>query len=91
MGKEIDTAAIDTLIEELVATREMPVDTTASRWIAEAEAVAKDLEMTQADDQVLRRRLTHVKELIDNIEETDNPAVDEHLENAMDVLERVLS
>lgn len=69
------------LHDHLAATAELPLDREATRWIAEAEAVAGDcLEVT--DDAVVRRRVGHVRDLLANVDGTGHPDADEHVEAA---------
>lgn len=71
--------------DHLAATQELPVETTASRWIGEAEAVAGDLVGADVDAGVLRERVGHVRNLLEQVDETGHPAADEHVERAADL------
>lgn len=86
-------ASVADLHEHLAATRELPVEREASRWIGEAEAVAGDLVGADASRDVLRERLGHVRELLANVDGTDDAAADEHVAAARrttgDLLDRL--
>jgi len=71
--------------EHLRATAERPVETTASRWIGEAEAVAGDLVGGDIDPDVIEERLVHVADLLANVEETGDPEADEHVAAAREL------
>lgn len=79
-----------TLHEHLAATAELPLDREATRWIAEAEAVAEDcLEVGEA--AVVRRRVGHVRDLLANVDATGHPEGDEHVESARELARRILA
>jgi hypothetical protein len=67
------------LADHLTATAERPVETRASRYLGEAEAVARDLADSDADREVVATRIGHVRDLLDPVEETDDPAADDHV------------
>ena len=76
------------LHDHLAATAELPLEREATRWVAEAEAVAEDcLEVT--DDSVVRRRVGHVRDLLSNVETTGHPDGDEHVEAARTLAEEL--
>jgi hypothetical protein len=66
------------LCEHLAATAELPLDREATRWIAEAEAVATDAREIK-DEAVVRTRIGHVRALLSNVETTGHEVGDEHL------------
>lgn len=68
--------------EHLRATEELPVERTASRWIGEAEAVAADAASGGLEEAVVRERLGHVHELLENVETTGNEEADDYVERA---------
>lgn len=68
--------------EHLAATQELPVETAASRWLGEAEAVAADLVDDDVPEDVVRERMGHVLDLLANVEETGHPEADEHVRMA---------
>lgn len=76
------------LHEHLAATAELPLDREATRWVAEAEAVAGDcLDVTDA--AVRRRRVGHVRDLLSNVEATGHPEGDDHVEAARELAARL--
>ena len=77
------------LHDHLAATAELPLEREATRWVAEAEAVAEDcLEVT--DDSVVRRRVGHVRDLLSNVETTGHPDGDDHVEAARRLAEELI-
>jgi hypothetical protein len=78
------------LAATLEATAELPVERTASRWLGEAEAVAVDLTRGDPDPETVTRRVEHVRELLENVETTDNSEADERLAEARDLVARIL-
>ena len=69
------------LHEHLAATAELPLDRAATRWVAEAEAVAEDcLDVTDA--AVRRRRVGHVRDLLAEVDTTGHPEGDRHVHAA---------
>jgi hypothetical protein len=71
-------ARVGELHDHLAATAELPLDRTATRWVAEAEAVAGDC-LAIDDPDVVRERIGHVQSLLANVEETGHPEADEHV------------
>jgi len=69
------------LHDHLVATAELPLDREATRWVAEAEAVAGDC-LDIGNPAVRRRRIGHVRDLLGNVEATGHPEGDDHVEAA---------
>jgi len=63
----------------LAATRELPVERSAARWIGEAEAVAGDLVGEAVPAAVRRERIGRVRDLLANVESTGHPAADNHV------------
>jgi hypothetical protein len=78
------------LREELTATEELPVDRTASRWIGEAEALAKDIETADMSAEVTMNRLSQIEDLLENVDTTENAAADQHLTAAKELLDTML-
>jgi hypothetical protein len=66
-------AAVARLHDHLAATAERPVETDASRWLGEAEAVVADLVDDDVPESVLCDRLGHVRSLLSNVEKTEDP------------------
>ncbi len=90
MDEETVDEKIEKIHEHLTATQDLPVERTASRWIGEAEAIARDLVEAEADSEVVHRRLRHVLELLDNVDETGNEMANEHVMIAMHVAREVI-
>ena len=64
------------------ATAELPVDRQASRWLGEAEAVARDVAGSDLERPVVAERVATVQELLAEVEGTGHEDADEHLETA---------
>lgn len=71
--------AVNDLHDHLAATAELPIERTANRWIGEAEAVAADLVEAPNDPELVRKRATHIAALLDEVEDTDDSAANEHV------------
>jgi hypothetical protein len=78
---------IAALHSHLEATEELPLREEANRWIGEAEAVAADL--LDAPDDVIARRIEHVRRLLSHVEGTGHPEGDEHVADARALAERL--
>ncbi|MFB6218522.1 MAG: hypothetical protein ABEH77_04980 [Halobacteriaceae archaeon] len=74
---------IDALHDHLAATAERPVETRASRWLGEAEAVAADAR--EAPPEVAVERVARVRELLSNVEATGDDEADEHVAAAAEL------
>ncbi|MEF8781099.1 MAG: hypothetical protein V5A46_10510 [Haloferacaceae archaeon] len=81
---------VERLHRHLEATLELPVERAASRWIGEAEAITADLAGREADPDVRRERLSHVRELLANVEGTEHPAADDHVAAAEEIVADLL-
>lgn len=91
-GRDLESK-IKQLSEHLAATRERPIERTASRWIGEADAIAADLvgpETAALDPAVIHRRVSHVEELLSNVEETGDSVANEHVTTARDLATSIL-
>ena len=77
--------------DALAATAELPVDPGASAWLGEAEAVVADLRDDSLPPAVLHERLSHVRDLLDAVDGTDNPEADERVRAARDHAAAALS
>ena len=75
-------ARVGELHGHLAATRELPVERTASRWIGEAKAVAGDLVGADIPETVIRERIGHVRALLANVDGTGHSGADEHVARA---------
>ena len=71
-------AAVRDVHDHLAATEEVPLEREATRWVAEAQAVAGDLRAVD-DEAVIRERMGHVRDLLSNVDSTGDPAADEHV------------
>lgn len=92
-GSDDPADRVEALRDHLAATRELPVERSAGRWIGEADAVASDLVGADLPPAVLRERIGHVRDLLGHVDGTDHPEADEHVRRATgiaaDLLERL--
>ncbi|MFB6299873.1 MAG: hypothetical protein ABEH65_06380 [Halobacteriales archaeon] len=79
-------ALLDDLHASLTATEELPVETTASRWLGEAQAIVTDLVDDMPESSVLATRLEHVDRLLNEIESTEHPEAEDHLDEAIETV-----
>lgn len=91
MTDESRQSNLRTLHEHLAATAERPVETSASRWIGEAEAIADDLVGRDADPAVVAERVGHVVDLLANVDTTEDGTADEHVAAARSVARELLA
>ncbi|WP_254273503.1 hypothetical protein [Haloarcula marina] len=87
----MDHERLGTLYDHLAATGERPVDRAASRWLGEAEAVAKDALTDGLDPSVRRERVAQIPHLLDNVEETGDEVADDHVAAAEAILDALLA
>ena len=80
-----------TLADQLAATAERPVETTASRWLGEAEAVATDLADGAVDREVVAERIGHVRRLLREVEGTGDETADDHVAEAREIARSIES
>lgn len=85
---DIRTLVTD-LHDHLKATEELPVNRGANRWIGEAEAVATDIVGRDVPEQVVKKRVAQIEELLRNIDETENQEADEHIDDALEIIEDI--
>lgn len=90
MPDESVDALLDDLYEELSATAELPVSRTASAYVGEAEAVARDLARRGAPAEVVEERVGHVRDLLGEFETTENETADEHITTARSLADEIL-
>lgn len=83
--------ALRTLHEHLGATAELPVDTPASHYLGEAEAVVADALKPGTSESVVRQRVEQAQELLSEVEETGSTAANDHVQVAMDCCEQILA
>lgn len=79
------------LHDRLRAVLELPVERDASNWIGESEALVRDLVDRKASPAVRRQRLTTVRELLEEVEETGNPQANEHVAAAIRITAELLA
>lgn len=77
------------LHDHLAATGELPVETEASRWLGEAEAVAADVVDGEAPPAAVETRIRQVRDLLSNVDETGSAAADEHVAAALSLSEEL--
>lgn len=79
------------IADHLTATAERPVETTASRWLGEAEAVATDLADGEVDRDVVGERIGHVRRLLAEVDGTGDETADDHVAEAREIADAVES
>ena len=79
------------LHDHLAATAELPVETGASRWLGEAEAVAADVSDGEAPPRAIETRVRQVRELLSHVSGTGNDAADDHVAAARELAAAVES
>lgn len=82
---------LTSLAERLQATAERPVDRTANRWLGEAQAITEDLARADVDEETVQQRLTKVKGLLAEVDETGDQQADEHVEAAKAMVDELLN
>ena len=87
----MDEDRLRALQDHLAATGERPVERTASRWLGEAEAIARDVADGDLAPEVRQERLEKVEHLLANVEETGDEAADDHVGAAEAILEELLA
>jgi hypothetical protein len=75
----------------LEATAELPVETRASQWLGEAEAVCEDALGPETPEAVVEKRVEQVRMLLSNVEETGNDAADERVAAARELVAEIES
>ena len=75
-------ARLRALHDHLAATAELPVETDASRWLGEAEAVVADVADGDAPRSAVETRIRQVRALLTHVEDTGNGDADDHVEAA---------
>lgn len=78
------------LHDHLEATAELPLDREATRWVAEAAAIAEDCRHVD-DPAVVRRRVEHVASLLGEVDATGHTEADEHVDAARTLADAVVS
>jgi hypothetical protein len=82
---------IRTLHEHLVATGELPVDTPASHYLGEAEAVVTDALRSGTPRDVVRQRVEQARALLAEVESVEDDVAREHVEAARDLCDEILA
>ncbi|MFC7081558.1 hypothetical protein [Halorussus caseinilyticus] len=77
------------LHDHLEATAELPVETRASQWLGEAEAVCEDATGPNVPEAVVQKRVEQVRMLLSNVKETGNEAADEHVAAARELVAEI--
>lgn len=86
------TVGLEALRAHLELTGRRPVETGASRWLGEAEAIATDLAAAPpVDSSVAVERLETIQELLDEVESTEDRVADAHVGFASRVARRLLA
>ena len=89
-NREELNARTQQLHDHLEATAELPIDRETNRWIGEAEAVARDVATSDLDRETTRNRVAKVRELLSEVGDTGDEAVDDHLEAARRCCDEIL-
>ncbi|SEH14730.1 hypothetical protein SAMN04487967_1740 [Natronorubrum sediminis] len=76
---------LEHLHRHLAATAELPVDRDASRWLGEADAIARDVATTDLERSVVDERVGKIETLLAEVDETGHEEADEHLEAARQI------
>lgn len=89
-GSDPDTAElIAALHDHLRATAELPVETRASQWIGEAEAVVADVDGGDPPPSAVATRVEQAADLLANVEGTGDDEADRHLAAARELVGRI--
>jgi hypothetical protein len=86
---EIDDL-LSSIHDHLEATEDVPMETEASRWLGEAQAVAEDVAHADLDEETVHERVETILELLEETETTGNETADEHVDAARRAARRVL-
>ncbi|MCL9816152.1 hypothetical protein [Natronocalculus amylovorans] len=84
-------AALDALCEHLIATGEQPIDPATNRWLAEAEAVARDAASDGISPDAQTKRIQQVQMLLESADEISEPTAAAHVAAAVDCCVQLLS
>lgn len=79
------------LHEHLEATGERPVETTASRYLGEAEAVVADALRPGTSPDVVQARVEQASDLLANVDATGDERADERVAAARDCCAAILN
>ncbi|WP_338088566.1 hypothetical protein [Natrinema longum] len=78
------------LARHLEATAELPLERATSRWLGEAEAVARDAATSDLEADIVRERVETVSDLLSEADEPAHDEAREHLEAARRLCEEIL-
>jgi hypothetical protein len=88
-----DAADVSDLVADLhahlEATAELPVETRASQWLGEAEAVVADAVGPDVPAAVVEKRVGQVRMLLSNVEGTSNETADDHVAAARELVDDI--
>ena len=90
-GHESIEDRLRALHDHLAATAERPVETDASRWLGEAEAVAADVAAGDVPRSAVATRVDQVRDLLSHVDGTGDPAADQHVRVARELAEGLAS
>lgn len=78
------------LHHHLAATAELPIDRGANRWLGEAEAIARDVAMSDLDSGTILERVEKTQRLLSEVDQTGHEGADDHLETARRLCAEIL-
>ncbi|WP_440764917.1 hypothetical protein [Natronorubrum sp. DTA7] len=78
------------LHRHLEHTAELPIDRDANRWLGEADAIARDVAMSDLEDDVVVERVGKIQHLLSEVDETGHEEADDHLEAAIQCCKAIL-
>lgn len=81
---------LQALHDHLEATGERPVETTASRYLGEAEAVVADALRPGTSPPVVETRVQQARELLAHVDATGDERADSHVAAARELCTRIL-
>lgn len=81
---------LQALHDHLEATGERPVETTASRYLGEAEAVVADALRPGTSPSVVETRVQQARELLAHVDSTGDDRADNHVAAARELCNRIL-
>lgn len=88
-GDALD-ARVHELHGHLEATAELPLGRETNRWLGEAEAVAADAATSDLEPDVVRDRVSKVRDLLAEVDGTGTEEGDDHVESARACCEAIL-
>ena len=83
------SSLVTDLHARLEATAELPVETRASQWLGEAEAVCEDAVGPEVPEAVVEKRIEQVRMLLSNVDSTGSDAADERVAAARELVEEI--